>query len=157
MNRWKTPGVKSSAPSLLMATLVLSTKIARGQEFAVDWFRIDGGGGTTAGGPYSLSGTIGQPDAGQMSGGNYTLDEGLWSILATAQSPPAPSLTIRQAGANITLSWPSPSTGFVLEQSSVLAPASWSTVSPTPADDGVIRSVTLPASGGTRFFRLRRP
>jgi len=39
---------------------------------------IDGGGGTSTGGSYELSGTIGQPDAGQMSGGSYALTGGFW-------------------------------------------------------------------------------
>src|SRR5207237_460684 len=42
----------------------------------------DGGGGTSTGGGYSLSGTIGQPDASSftspMSGGNYSLVGGFW-------------------------------------------------------------------------------
>jgi hypothetical protein len=29
----------------------------------LDWFTIDGGGGTSTGGVYAVSGTIGQPDA----------------------------------------------------------------------------------------------
>ena len=40
------------------------------QTYALDWSTIDGGGGTSTGGVYAVSGTIGQPDAGRMSGGN---------------------------------------------------------------------------------------
>ena len=45
-------------------------------QYAIDWHTIDGGGGTSTGGPmigvnYSVSGTIGQADAGgPMTGGN---------------------------------------------------------------------------------------
>jgi len=42
------------------------------------WFPIDGGGGTSTGGEYSLSGTIGQPDAGILTGGDYRLNGGFW-------------------------------------------------------------------------------
>ena len=42
-------------------------------QYSLDWFSIDGGAGTSTGGVYSVSGTIGQPDAGTMAGGSYTL------------------------------------------------------------------------------------
>jgi len=39
---------------------------------------IDGGGGALAGGPWTLRGTFGQPDAGVLSGLNFTLRGGFW-------------------------------------------------------------------------------
>src|SRR5947209_9223846 len=45
-------------------------------QYAIDWFTIDGGGGASSGGNLTLTGTIGQPDAGTLSGGNYTLQGG---------------------------------------------------------------------------------
>ena len=42
-------------------------------QYAIDWYTIDGGGGTSTGGPYTLTGTIGQPDAAPSIGGNYEL------------------------------------------------------------------------------------
>jgi hypothetical protein len=47
--------------------------------YGLDWWTVDGGGATTiTGGSYSLGGTIGQPDAGLMGGGGYTLAGGFW-------------------------------------------------------------------------------
>ena len=46
--------------------------------YEIVWSTIDGGGGTSSGGSYTLSGTIGQPDAGEMSGGDYVLTGGFW-------------------------------------------------------------------------------
>src|SRR3954454_23873009 len=85
-------------------------------QYSIDWFTIDGGGGTSTGGVYSVSGTIGQPDAGAMSGGNYSLTGGFWSLFAV-QMPGAPLLSIALTTTNTALvSWPSPSTGFKLQQ-----------------------------------------
>ena len=42
------------------------------------WHTIDGGGGLSSGGGYSVNGTIGQPDADAMSGGYYNLQGGFW-------------------------------------------------------------------------------
>lgn len=47
--------------------------------YAIPWWTVDGGGGVSQGGPYSLSGTIGQPDVDTSSGGSYTLEGGFWS------------------------------------------------------------------------------
>jgi len=42
--------------------------------YSINWYKIAGGGGTSTGGTYQVSGTIGQPDAsGAMTGGNYSL------------------------------------------------------------------------------------
>jgi len=42
------------------------------------WFTIDGGGGASSGGGYQLIGSLGQPDAGRLAGGAYTLSGGFW-------------------------------------------------------------------------------
>ena len=43
------------------------------------WWSVDGGGQTfSQGGEYTLGGTAGQPDAGLLSGGGYTLGGGFW-------------------------------------------------------------------------------
>lgn len=64
--------------ALLLA--VLSVAHAQtGGPYDLTWSTIDGGGHTfSAGGAYSLGGTIGQADAGTLAGGSYTLVGGLW-------------------------------------------------------------------------------
>jgi hypothetical protein len=44
----------------------------------LDWSSIDGGGGQSSGGPYSLTGTVGQPDAAYSAGGEYEVLGGFW-------------------------------------------------------------------------------
>lgn len=43
--------------------------------YDLSWFSIDNSGGSSAGG-YQLTGFTGQPDAGRMTGGIYTLEGG---------------------------------------------------------------------------------
>ena len=52
------------------------------EAYNLPWWTIDGGGGMdSAGGVYTLSGTIGQPDAGvPMKGGTYALQGGFWGM-----------------------------------------------------------------------------
>jgi len=47
-------------------------------DYSIGWYTIDGGGGHSSGGPYTLTGTIGQPDAAYSSGGSYELLGGFW-------------------------------------------------------------------------------
>jgi hypothetical protein len=49
------------------------------ETYDATWYTVDGGGDMwTVGGTYELSGTIGQPDAGMMTGGVYELTGGFW-------------------------------------------------------------------------------
>lgn len=63
----------------VIATVILASTVLAG--FELNWSTIDGGGAMNAtGGNFSLSGTIGQPDAGVMAGGNYHLVGGFWGV-----------------------------------------------------------------------------
>ena len=55
--------------------LLLSPALA---DYELTWSTIDGGGGQSSGGPYTLTATIGQPDAAYSSGGQYELLGGFW-------------------------------------------------------------------------------
>ena len=128
------------------------------QNYSIDWFTIDGGGGTSAGGAFSLSGTVGQPDASAqpMTGGGFSLTGGFWSLFAV-QTPGAPLLTIRRAGAGgVIVEWPSDSPGFSLQQSEGVN-GEWATVPQLVSDNGTHKSVTVNPAAGNRFYRLFKP
>jgi len=136
--------------------------VAHAQSYSIDWFTIDGGGGggTSTGGVYSVSGTVGQPDAGTaMSGGNYTVDGGFWGIIAAAQTPGALLLSIARTTTNtVAVFWPSPSTGYVLQQNTnSVASVNWSNVLTIPTDDGTTKSVIINPPTGNRYYRLFKP
>jgi len=61
--------------------IIAATALAclAGEPFDLSWNTIDGGGVMrSSGGSFVLSGTIGQPDAGVMSGGPFELTGGFW-------------------------------------------------------------------------------
>jgi hypothetical protein len=58
---------------LFAGAILLGVSSVTAQNYEISWFTIDGGGGTSTGGVYTVSGTIGQPDAGTMAGGPYEL------------------------------------------------------------------------------------
>ncbi len=127
------------------------------QSYQIDWYRFSGGGGTSTGGVYSVSGTVGQFDAGgPLTGGDFSLTGGFWSLFAV-QTPGAPRLTITLTATNTALiSWPSPSAGFILQQNSSLNSTNWITAPQTPLDNGTTVSVVVNPPAGNVFFRLRR-
>lgn len=135
--------------------LAMVALAARAQSYSVDWYSIDGGGGTSTGGVYSVTGTIGQPDAGHMSGGNYTLDGGFWGIIAAVQVPGAPLLSVSLTTTNTVLvSWPYPSTGFNLQQNPALSAPNWVGVTNAPTQVGQQWQVIVRPPPGNRFYRL---
>ena len=135
-----------------------ATATVRAQTYSIHWFTIDGGGGTSTGGVYSVSGTIGQPDAGTMSGGNFTLDGGFWGIIAAVQTPGAPLLSITRSNNLAIVSWPDTGVGFRLENNSNLSLTNgWATAPQLRSTNGGKISVTVPATTGNNFYRLKNP
>jgi hypothetical protein len=70
--------IQALARVTFLATLALPGAAAVAQP-TIPWYTIDGGGGTSSGGTFVLSGTIGQPDAGTLTGGAFTLRGGFWN------------------------------------------------------------------------------
>ena len=72
----------------------------------------------------------------------------------------APKQTIALTGGSAVISWPSPSTGFVLEQASaLLTPATtvWTSVGIAPTVSGGMNTVTITGAGaGQKFYRLKK-
>lgn len=149
----RTSGIRHLAAGLLASSLCLPVLA----QYSIDWSTMDGGGGTSTGGDYSLSGTAGQPDAGTMSGGEFVLTGGFWSVLAVVENPPAPSLTIaRNAPDSVVISWPTPGTGWFLEQNPDLTPGNWSVVAGAPVEVGGNSQVTISPLETTGYYRLRK-
>jgi len=141
-------------PVLLGAALLLTVP-AVAQQYSIDWHTVDAGGGTSTGGVYSVSGTIGQPDASQqtMTGGQYTLTGGFWAIYAV-QTPGAPTLAIVPAGpGQAQISWtPSTGTNWVLQENLNLATTNW-----VNSPSGSTNLIVVPATLPTKFYRLFKP
>ena len=91
-----------------------------------------------------------------MSCGHYSVDGGFWSVLTAVQTSGGPLLTITlTATNNAVVSWPYPSTGFVLQQNPDLSSSDWTDVVllPTMNTATLQYELWLPA-GGRMFYRL---
>ena len=65
--------------SILSALLILGLIVSSSWgQYEISWYTIDGGGGRSSGGDFTLTGTIGQPDAAYSAGGGYELLGGFW-------------------------------------------------------------------------------
>ncbi len=71
----------------LVALLTLTIGAAAQGNYTLDWWTVDSGGElASTGGAYSLGGSIGQPDAGTLSGGSYALTGGFWEGVQAQQA-----------------------------------------------------------------------
>ena len=127
--------------------------VSQAQPYSIDWWKVAGGGGTSTGGVYSVSGTVGQPDAGgPLTNGQYSVTGGFWALPTAVQTPGAPVLTI--AGAppgNVRISWAPPTPGYTLQSTASLSPTNW-----VNAPSGTNNPVVVPATGAARFYRLQK-
>ena len=73
--------------ALAVGALLVAASFTLAQSgYDLSWFKVGGGGGQTSGGNYTLISSVGQAEAGTMSGGAYTLGGGF--IGGGASSPP---------------------------------------------------------------------
>jgi len=150
---FKMPKARCAIATLLLALTALT---AHAQSYTIDWYKIAGGGGTSTGGTYQVSGTIGQQDAGaDMSGGNYSLTGGFWSLISVVQTAGLPNLSIAHSGNSVIVSWPN--TGScTLQQNNNLAGGSWTTTGYTINMSNGTNSITITSPTGNLFFRLAK-
>ncbi|HTR40390.1 MAG TPA: hypothetical protein VMH87_02080 [Pseudomonadales bacterium] len=141
----------------ILALVALTTLSASAQSYSINWYKVAGGGGTSSGGQYSVSGTIGQPDASSaMTGGNYSLTGGFWALISVIQTPGGPTLYISYSPNAVTVYWQNVS-GWTLHQNSNLnLPANWTLNSSWTTSNGT-NYLQVVAPQGNEFYRLSNP
>ena len=141
--------------------LILASALAAPAQPVINWFTLDAGGGAQASASYALNATIGQGEVGGATpvSASYRIIPGFWALEDMGPATGRPELSIALSGPRVFLSWPSPSTGFVLQHTDSLdvLPAAWSDTPGVVSDDGFIKTLTLPHNLSKRFYRLRRP
>jgi len=139
-----------------LAILLSSPATGRAQSYSIDWYKISGGGGASTGGVYSVSGTIGQHDAGgPMTGGGYSLYGGYWALYAV-QTPGLPWLYISRTGpSNVLVWWLSGSGSFTLQTNNNLTASPWVGYGGAVNSSNGTNSVTISPPTGNLYFRLK--
>jgi hypothetical protein len=143
-----------------MAAVALAAALSA-HEFTIDGYRVAGGRGASSGGAFTVISSIGQPVAGAMNGGAYSLLGGFRSIVATVPTAVAPTLGVLLTNGVVTVFWPPTAEGWILEEARAVesAPAtgSWSPVLPPYSSNATHAYISVPAPSGTAFYRLIRP
>jgi hypothetical protein len=149
---------RATMKRLLLLSGLLIPSIAFSQSYSIDWYKVSDGGGTSSSGQYTISGTIGQHDAGgPMIGGGYFVIGGFWALVSVVQTPGLPNLTVTAVGPNsVVVSWPKTGS-YTLQQNSNLAGGSWSTSGYTITTANGTNSITITPPTGKLFFRLANP
>ena len=147
---------------IILPLCLLIPALSNAQSYSIDWYKVAGGGGSSSGTNgstvYSVSGTIGQQDASAaMTGGNYSVTGGFWSLISVVQSPGAPTLTITRSGNSVIVSWLSSTNGFTLQHNSNLATTNWTAGGYAISTNGTVESITISPPTGNLFFRLASP
>ena len=71
--------------AIATGALLASAARVRAQPLDVSWWTVAGSGGTSAGGGFTVTGTIGQPDASALlAGGSFSCHAGFWGDAAGA-------------------------------------------------------------------------
>lgn len=137
-----------------MAVFFLATGSASAA-FTIPWSTLDSGGGTSAGGAFTINGTIGQFDANAAgaSGGVFSLNGGYWAQVAAMPGDPTLVLVLLPNG-DVSVQWQSTAIGWQLQTSLNLV--TWFDLGGVIAGPGAL-SVMRDPNVTRRFFRLRLP
>ncbi len=142
---------------LLIISLLLITAAVHAQQYSIDWYKTSGGGGTSTNGQYSVTGTIGQPDAGgAMSGGSYSLTGGFWSLISVVQTAGLPNLVITHNENTVSVSWPNTMSCTLQQNANLANSAGWATSGYTITTANGTNSITITSPTGNLFFRLEQ-
>ena len=89
----------------------------------------------------------------------HVSDAGSAHLFSIPSIPSPPSLNIQHTAPNtVVVSWPAPSTGFVLQQNTNgVSSMNWSNVTATIQDDGTNLSISISPGPRVRFYRLFKP
>jgi hypothetical protein len=148
-------------PQQLAVTLMAflgAVLCAAAQGYSINWYKIAGGGGTSSGGTYQISGTVGQHDAGgPMTGGTYSLTGGFWALLAVVQTPGLPNLNIARNGTNSVIVFWADTGIYTLQNNNNLSTTNWTTYGGTITTTNGTNYATITPPSGRLFFRLMAP
>jgi hypothetical protein len=143
--------------ALMLPATALSLHAQSGGPFELRWSTVDGGGGTSSNQQFTVTGTIGQLDAGRLAGGSFALEGGFWGGVSLLQTPRAPHLKIKFIVDRLAvISWPMSAMGFVLEESSAAGDGVWNATPQSIVDTATEHTVSVSAAGIFKYYRLKK-
>ncbi|MES2705574.1 MAG: hypothetical protein V4726_03125 [Verrucomicrobiota bacterium] len=158
--------LSSRFPSLLPLVLAAATaaatssrslaQVQTGGPWKLSAFTIDSGGGKSSAGAWTITGTLGQPDASPITAtaGAFVVQGGFWADAAVIPAAgDGPGLTLTRLDAfNVQLAWPAEAAGYTLQYSNDLT--NWAFLQDITAAGSAAWSLN---QGPRFFFRLKKP
>lgn len=140
----------------ILLLLALAGISAIAQSYKLEPITIAGGGGRSTGGTYEAVGTIGQPAAGLLAGGTFTLSGGFWGAVLVESAGPRLSIQYPSAGM-AAITW-TLADGFSLQRNVDLNGTNWVSVAGSQSTTNAGRvTVLVPLLPQNQFFRLMKP
>ncbi len=140
---------------LILGTLCLMmfSVTVNAQPYSVDWHKVSGGGGTSLGSGFSISGTIesNTTQGGPLTGGGYSVTGGFWAAHAV-QTPSAPTLTTSYVAHQAIVSWPLSDNGWTLQTNNNLSTGTWGNYLGSVINNSITNSPPV----ANVFFRLKK-
>jgi hypothetical protein len=93
----------------------------------------------------------GKPDLITANWNNATL-----TVMTNSTIQPPPALSICKTASDVRVSWPSPSSGWILQQAEEAGASEWSTCEGV-LDEGTTKSLIATGAPASRYFRLWHP
>jgi hypothetical protein len=139
--------------NFMLLLVLFLPMVSQAQSNSISWFTVASGGGTSTGGVYTVNATIGQAVAGgPITGGNYAITTGFWSLIQVVQTAGAPTLIITHIGNQAIVSWDPSATGWTLQTNNSLAVGTWGNYLGAVVNN----SVTNAPPTGNVYFRLKQ-
>ena len=146
--------MKGSGALLGAAAIFAAASIGQAQDITLKR-GSSAAGGSSSGGGYTLVGAVDPTASGSLHGEGYTLTAGFLTGVVALQNLVGPMLNVSPAGASITMTWTTSESGWTLESTSSLV-LPWASATESIAQNGDMRTVTIAAPTGIRFYRLRK-
>ncbi len=157
----------------------LSGTAQSGGPYRLNWHTIDGGGGRVSGVAFAIHGTIGQPESGGalrsdmpkftdtldplevgiQTGPVYVVRGGFWPGAIPNDVGPRLYIELDAPLTRVMLTWPFPSPGFALQQTTnfTAREGGWTAVPMAPLPVGTNWQVTFPTTNSALMYRLIKP
>ena len=91
-----------------------------------------------------------------MSGGQYSVTGGFWSLISVVQTTGLPNLSIASSGNSVIISWPNTGSYTLQQNNNLAVSAGWTTSGYTINTSNGTNSITITSPTGNLFFRLAK-
>ena len=90
-----------------------------------------------------------------MSGGQYSVTGGFWSLIAVVQTAGLPNLSIAHSGNSVIVSWPNTASCTLQTNNNLASASGWNAYGGTVNTANGTNSITISPPTGNLFFRLK--